>query len=162
MSYDSYFKVLRTSKGILQVDEKILKNDTQSPLAQDVKAFVDAYDEKDTANVLICTSDSNDRSVRFVMIKERGKKKVIEKMRLLSNLAKDIAVVKKSDDEPPLHSFFVTEDEYGDNKDKYIQVSEKMITVYDQSLKNVNLRVEGLNIRSCLDVNQSYMYTISS
>lgn len=82
-------------------------------------------------------------------------------MRFLKNISQEITVVKKTDDEPPLHSFFITEEEYDENKDNYIQISEKMITVYNKTMQNVNLRVEGLKIRNCIDVNQSYMYTIS-
>jgi len=82
-------------------------------------------------------------------------------MRFLKTLAQDLAISKQSDDEPPIHSFFITEEEYGDDRNNYVQISEKMITVYDKTLKDFNLRAEGLSIRNAVDVNQSYMYTIS-
>ena len=77
-------------------------------------------------------------------MKDKDKSKYISNIRFLKNLKTEVTVVKKSDDEPPLHSFFINEEEYGDNKDNYVQVSEKKITVYDKTMKNVNLRVEGL------------------
>ena len=55
-------------------------------------------------------------------------------MRFLKNISQEITVVKKTDDEPPLHSFFITEEEYDENKDNYIQISEKMITVYNKTM----------------------------
>ena len=66
----------------------------------------------------------------------------------------------KHDDDPPLHSFYVTDSEYRENTDSYAQISNKMIKVYDKEM-NLRLRFEGLNIRYCEDVHQGYLYTIS-
>ena len=74
--------------------------------------------------------------MRLIIVKDRTSdgKKYISGMRFLKTLTQDITVVKKTDDEPPLHSFFITADEYGDNKDNYVQISEKMITVYNKTM----------------------------
>ena len=83
-------------------------------------------------------------------------------MRLLTkeNHRKDVEIHDEDDDDPPIHSFYITDQEYGDNKDSYVQVSKKMIKIYDKSMK-LRLSFEGLNIRQCEDVDQSYMYTVS-
>ena len=73
---------------------------------------------------------------------------------------KDLEVDTQNDDDAPIHSFYITEAEYGENMDNYAQVSNKMIKIYDKSM-NLRLRFEGLKIRECADVHQSYMYTIS-
>ena len=99
--------------------------------------------------------------MRYIIVKKRDKKKNIIGMHFLRSNSQDIAIVKVTDDEPPLHSFFLTSEDFGEYQDSYVQVSEKMVTVYNKNMKKINLRVEGLNIRNSVDVNQSYVYTLS-
>ena len=85
--------------------------------------------------MVVCTSDSNNRSLRLVLVKERKEgSKQVKTMKFLEVLTKEVEVVKASDDEPPIHSFFITEPEYGEDNDNYVQISEKMITVYSKTM----------------------------
>ena len=63
-------------------------------------------------------------------------------------------------DTTPFHSFYITSEEFGENKDSYAEISDKQIMIYDKDM-NMKLLYEGLNIRSCLDIHQGYLYTIS-
>ena len=88
----------------------------------------------------------------------------IKTMRILKKVKNrkdlDMDSDTKHDDDPPLHSFYITDSEYKENTDSYAQISNKMIKVYDKEM-NLRLRFEGLQIRYCEDVHQSYLYTIS-
>ncbi len=64
------------------------------------------------------------------------------------------------DDDPPIHSFYVTSGEFGEQADSYIQISSKQIKVYDRNL-NEKWTYAGLNIRHVFDIHQAYLYTIS-
>ncbi len=64
------------------------------------------------------------------------------------------------DDDPPIHSFYVTSSEFGEQVDSYIQISYKQIKVYDRNL-NEKWTYAGLNIRHVFDIHQAYLYTIS-
>ena len=71
----------------------------------------------------------------FTITKDRAPEtKYIENMRLIENEENTVSLeIDKSDhDTMPIHSFFLTSDEYGDNQDSYVQVSNKMIKVYDK------------------------------
>lgn len=66
----------------------------------------------------------------------------------------------KEDDDPPLHSFYVTAGEFGANVDSYVQISCKQIKVFDRLLQE-KWTYAGLNIRQVHDIHQAYLYTIS-
>ena len=105
--------------------------------------------------MLVCISDANKRSTMFQILKEKDEKDYISDIRLLKKKKnrKDLEVENDftHDNDPPMHSFSITEAEYGDYQDNYAQVSNKMIKVYDKQM-NLRLRFEGLKIRHCEDV----------
>ena len=121
-----------------------------------------AFAEKEYVNVVLCTSDQNNASKMFTIVKEREKDtKYITDMRLIltDNNVLDLEVDQADDDTAPIHSFFLTSDEYGDNVDSYVQISNKMIKVYDKSMQ-MKWTFDNLNIRACHDVHQGYLYVI--
>ena len=63
-------------------------------------------------------------------------------------------------DSTPFHQFYITSEEFKENMDSYAEISDKQIMIYDKHL-NMKLLYEGLNIRSCQDIHQGYLYTIS-
>ena len=67
---------------------------------------------------------------------------------------------KEVNEAVPFHQFYITSNEFGDNKDSFAQISEKDIKIYDRDM-DLHLRMKGLNIRNCVDVHQSYLYCIS-
>ena len=89
------------------------------------------------------------------------------KMKLIYNLdeqgkpePKRIEFDAKEDDDPPLHSFYVTAPEFGDQVDSYVQISRKQIKVFDRLLQE-KWTYAGLNIRQVHDIHQAYLYTVS-
>ena len=100
----------------------------------------------------------------FPLIKEKNPETgLISDMRL----AVDKDSYKKLDydedlenDSKPFHSFYITSEEFGPNTDSYAEVSDRYLNIYDSQLK-MKREYEGLNIRSCQDVHQGYLYTIS-
>lgn len=158
LSYDTYFKVLRANAAVFHVD----KDSDKFIDDEDQKAFEQAYSKKNYVIAVICTSDKNQRSTMFTIVKERDELNFIKQVRLLKSKQnrKDLEVDVDEDDVAPMHSFYITANDFGDNRDNYAQVSEKMIKIYDKSM-NLRLKFEGLKIRHCEDVHQDYLYTIS-
>ena len=74
---------------------------------------------------------------------------------------KTLEVDNVDSDDPPIHSFYITTDELGENTDSYVQISAKKIQVYNREME-IKLTFDHLNIRSCQDVHQGYLYTISN
>jgi len=79
-------------------------------------------------------------------------------MKLISNLdeqgkpePKLIEFDAKEDDDPPIHSFYVTADEFGEQIDSYVQISRKQIKVFDRLLQE-KWTYAGLNIRQVHDI----------
>ena len=73
---------------------------------------------------------------------------------------KELDYEKLENDSTPFHSFYITSDDFGENKDSYAEISENQIMIYDKEM-NMKLLYEGLNLRSCQDIHQGYIYTIS-
>lgn len=125
--------------------------------------MADAFAAKTYVNSVVITSDQNNASQLFALTKVRNKESnFIEGMRLITSNIKDIERLEHEtqDDDPPLHSFFITQSEYGDKVDSYVQVSGKMLKIFDRDLTQ-RMSFSGLNIRNCMDVHQSYLYTIN-
>ena len=60
-----------------------------------------------------------------------------------------------------LDSFYTTSDDLDlHTQNNFVQVTEKYLQVYDAEM-SARFVFEGLNIRSCLNIHQSYLYTIS-
>ena len=79
VSFDSYFKVMRANKAILEQDEDDLNKSHDSSECE----VTDACKDQQYVNVVICTSDKRNKSTMFAIIKERDENKFIKGMSLI-------------------------------------------------------------------------------
>ena len=56
--------------------------------------------------------------------------------------------VEEDDDSKLLEAFFVTAENFGENRDHYAHITENSIKLFDKEM-NIRIKFEGLNIRSC-------------
>ena len=100
----------------------------------------------------------------FTLLKERDPiTQYITNMSLIMDEGnyKTVEVDQVDSNDPPIHSFYINTDELAEHRDSYVQVSAKKIQVYNKEME-IRLTFDGLNIRSCHDVHQGYLYTISN
>ena len=121
------------------------------------------HDDRDFINVLVCKSNANEKTSIYPLLKEREEEgsKIIKEMRLVLKPGNNHQIERESqDDSRLLEAFYVTGENFGEGRDSFASVTEKYIRVYDKDMK-LRLQFEGLNIRSCQQVHQGYLYTIS-
>ena len=119
---------MKARSAVFETDEDVL-------LHQEISAVKDAFKDSPYRKVIVCTSETTDKSTMFMIDKEReGEDKIIKRMFLTKedNNTNELEVDKLEEDGPPLHSFFITADEYGENMDSFIEVSKNRLTLYDQ------------------------------
>ena len=87
---------------------------------------------------------------------------MITKMKLITDerYSKTVDFDQCDHDSPIFYSFYSTSNEYADNIDNFAQVSKHNCKIYDSAMQS-RIEFTGLNIRSCIDMHQSYLYTIS-
>ena len=112
---------------------------------------------------MICTSITNRSCKIFPVRKVRDENtKVISEMKLLTSNSKTVPLneVDALNDSEHLHSFFINTEKFGDKVDHFAQITAKQINVYNKKMK---LRVthQGLNVRGCVHIHDSYLYTVS-
>lgn len=114
LAFDSYFRVLQANKAVFmkEKDEFDLGDDSED---DEVKK---AFQDKEYVKVVVCTSGSNEKSMMFTLTKDRKEEdNTIENMRLILNEEniKELEVDQTEDDHTPVHSFYITSEEFGDD-----------------------------------------------
>ena len=159
LTEDSSFGVLSANKAIFERVRDTFGEDS-SEIEDEVN---EAFARKEFCTAIVITSPTNNKSFMFPYIKERDEEtKVIKQMRLVCTQGsyRELDYEELDNDSTPFHQFYITSEEFGDNIDSYAEISDKQIMIYDKHL-NMKLLFEGLNIRSCQDIHQGYLYTIS-
>ena len=110
----------------------VFETDKDMLLQKDEDKVEKAFDNSPYRKVIVCTTEILDKSTMF-MIKKKRVGKIVTSIDLTKNKedTKELEVDKLEEDGPPLHSFFITEEEYGDDMDSFIEVSKKRLTIYD-------------------------------
>ena len=96
------------------------------------------------------------------MIDDDGLKQITEMK--LSTDAKCIKVLYDSlelADENPNHRFFFHSEYFAENVNSFCTVSAESVQIFDQKFDKPRLTLKNLNIRGGVDIDQSYLYTIS-
>ena len=169
ISHDSYFAVMQFDLKFFQSKQDAVEN-VKDPV-------VVAFGKRKKVNVMIITSHAKNSCKMFPLVKEynevenkslKKSNKILNNMRLITDKqnSKDVNLNKSDLENKSNHltSFSINSQELSQNnnhlKRHFAQVSENQINIYDETQK-LKFIFEGLNIRECASVHDSYLYTVS-
>ena len=118
LAHDSFFTVMQANRAVFMKEKDEFELDADSDEDEVKQAFAD----KELVTVVICTSGTNEASMMFTMTKDKAEDKTITNMRLIVNTdnTKSLEVDPDEDDTAPIHSFYITSEEFDENINSYV------------------------------------------
>lgn len=163
LAKDSFFKVLRANKHVFEQEaDHFQQEQGDEDLEEEEDEVRKAFPEVSHCNVLTCTSREKGVTHFYPLVKQRVSEtsKVVKNFYLITNKKNMKEMRVTGDQSTRLNSFFLNSREFGNDIDSFITVTGNHMRLYDSNL-DLSRTFSGLRIRSCFQVHQSYLYTIS-